>query len=114
MNSPENLKLRYKRQRATHGNVGSNDAPRSSEPSMAAVESNHRKTMMMNTVLALTLSAAILVSPPVYAVEQQKDRCLLKEDSAEKIAACDKLMMKKSASPLDELTRKNKGLIPDR
>ena len=81
---------------------------------MAAVESNRRKTMMMNTVLVLTLSAAILVSLPVYAVEQQKDRCSLKEDSAEKIAACDKSMMKKSASPLDEWTRKNKGLIPDR
>jgi hypothetical protein len=89
-------------------------ALRPNAPSIAAVESNQRKTMMMNTVLALTLSAAILVSLPVYAVEQQKDRCSLKEDSAEKIAACDKLMMKKSASPLDELTRKNKGLIPDR
>jgi hypothetical protein len=69
--------------------------------------------MMMNTVLALTLSAAILASIPVYAVEQQKDRCSFKEDSAEKIAACE-LMMKKSASPFDELIRKNKGLIPDR
>ena len=62
--------------------------------------------MMMNTVLALTLSVAILVSLPAYAVEQQKNRCSLKEDSAEKMAACDKLVVKKSASPLDELTRK--------
>jgi hypothetical protein len=83
-------------------------------PSSAAVESNHRKTMMVNTVLALTLSAAILASVPVYAEEQQKDRCSLKEDSAEKIADCDTLITKKSASPLNELTRKNKGLIPDR
>ena len=95
--------------------MGTNDVLSTTErASIAAVESNHRKIMMMNIVLALTLSAAILVSLPVYAVEQQKDRCSLKEDSAEKIAACDKLMMKKSASPLDELTRKNKGLIPDR
>ena len=71
-------------------------------------------TMMMNTVLALTLSAAIVANVPVSAVEQQKDRCSLKEDSAEKIADCDKLINKKSASSLDELTRKNKGLIPDR
>ena len=70
--------------------------------------------MMMNTVLALALSAAILASVPVYAVEQEKDRCSLKEDSAEKIADCDTLMVKKSASPHNELTRKNKGLIPDR
>lgn len=70
--------------------------------------------MMMNTVLALTLSAAILVSLPVYSLEQQKDRCSLKEESAEKIADCDTLIIKTSASPLNELTRKNKGLIPDR
>jgi hypothetical protein len=70
--------------------------------------------MMMNTVLALTLSAAIVASVPVSAVEQQKDRCSLKEDSAEKIADCDTSISKKSASPLNELTRKNKGLIPDR
>jgi hypothetical protein len=112
--SPGNLKLRYKRQRGAHGNVGSNDALRPNAPSIAAVQSNQRKTMMMNTVLALTLSAAILVSLPVYGLEQQKDRCSLKEDSAEKIADCDKLINKKSASPLDESTRKNKGLIPDR
>jgi hypothetical protein len=94
--------------------VESNDAARPNAPSIAAVESNHRKITMMNTVLALTMSAAILASVPAYAVEQQKDRCSLKEDSAEKIAACDKLMIKKSASPLNELTRKNKGLLPDR
>jgi hypothetical protein len=69
--------------------------------------------MMMNTVLALTLSAAILVSLPVYAVEQQKDRCVLKEDSTEKIADCDKVL-RKNASPLDELARRNRGLIPER
>ena len=69
---------------------------------------------MMNTVLALIMSAAIPASVPAYAVEQQKDRCSLKEDSAEKIANCDTLIIKKSASPLNELTRKNKGLIPDR
>jgi hypothetical protein len=40
--------------------------------------------MTMNTVLALTLTAAILANVPVYAEEQQKDRCSLKEDSAEK------------------------------
>jgi hypothetical protein len=70
--------------------------------------------MMMNIVLALALFAAILATVPVYAVEQQKDRCSLKEDSAEKIADCDALIVKKSASPLNELIRKNKGLIPDR
>lgn len=69
---------------------------------------------MMNSVLALTMSTALLASVPVYAVEQQKDRCSLKEDSAEKIADCDPLIVKKSASPLNALTRKNKGLIPDR
>jgi hypothetical protein len=94
--------------------VGSNDAARPNAPSVAAVETNHRKTMMMNTVLALTLSAALLASVPVYAVEQEKDRCSLKEDSAEKIADCDTLIVRRSASPHNELTRKNKGLIPDR
>ena len=85
------------------------DAPR-----ITAAKSNHRKTMMINTILALTLSAAILASVPVYAVEQEKDRCSLKEDSAEKIADCDKLIVKKNTSSLNELTRKNKGLLPDR
>jgi hypothetical protein len=94
--------------------VESNDAARPNAPSIAAVDSNHRKITMMNTVLALTTSVAILASVPAYAVEQQKDRCSLKEDSAEKIADCDTLIIKKSASPLNELTRKNKGLIPDR
>ena len=69
---------------------------------------------MMNTVLALTLFAAILASVPVYAVGQEKDRCSFKDDSAEKIADCDKLIVKKNASSLNELTRKNKGLISDR
>jgi hypothetical protein len=91
--------------------VGSNDAARPNAPSIAAIESNHRKTTMM---MALTLSAAILASVPVYAVEQEKDRCSLKEDSAEKIADCDTLIIKKSPSPLNELTQKNRGLIPDR
>ena len=67
---------------------------------------------MMNTVLALTLFAAILASVPVSAVGQEKDRCSLKEDSAEKIADCDKSIVKKNASSLN--ARKNKGLIPDR
>jgi len=70
--------------------------------------------MMMNIVLALTLSAVMLASVPVYAVEQEKDRCSLKEDSAEKIGDCDKLIVKKSASSHNELTRKTKGLLPDR
>jgi hypothetical protein len=94
--------------------VESNDAAQRNAPSIAAVESNHGNITMMNTVLALTMSAAILASVLAYAVEQQKDRCSLKEDSAEKIADCDTLIIKKSASPLNELTRKNKGLIPDR
>jgi hypothetical protein len=42
------------------------------------------KTVMMNTVLTLTLSAALLARVPVCAVEQEKDRCSLKEGSAEK------------------------------
>jgi hypothetical protein len=69
--------------------------------------------MMMNSILALTLSIVLLASVPAYAVEQEKDRCSLNEDSAEKIADCETLIVKKSASPLNELTRKNKGLIPD-
>jgi hypothetical protein len=70
--------------------------------------------MMMNSILALTLSTAFLASIPVNAMEQQKDRCSLNEDSAEKMADCDTLIVKKNASHLNELTRKNKGLIPDR
>ena len=69
--------------------------------------------MMMNTVLALTLSAAVLASVLVSAAEQGKDRCALKEDSTEKIADCDKVL-RKNASPLDELARRNRGLLPER
>ena len=70
--------------------------------------------MMINIVLTLTLSAGILASVPVFAAEQEKDGCSFKEDSAEKIADCGKLITKKSAPPLNELTRRNKGLLPDR
>jgi hypothetical protein len=80
-----------------------------------AIKSNHRNTIMMNIVLALTLtlSAATLASVPVFAAEQGKDRCVLKEDSTEKIADYDK-MLRKNASPLDELARRNRGLLPER
>ena len=62
---------------------------------------------MMNIVLALTLtlSSAALASVPVAAAEQEKDRCVLTEDPAEKIADCRKLP-RKNASRLDELARK--------
>jgi len=64
---------------------------------------------MINIVLALTLtsSVAALASVPVAAVEQEKDRCVLTEDPAEKIADCQKLP-RKNASLFDELARKNK------
>jgi hypothetical protein len=39
---------------------------------------------MTHIVLVLTLSAATLASVPVSAVEQEKDRCVLKEDPREK------------------------------
>jgi predicted lipoprotein with Yx(FWY)xxD motif len=78
----------------------------------ATIESNQRKTVMMNIVLALTLtlSAAALASAPVSAVEQEKDRCVLKDDSTDKIADCRKLP-RKNASALDELIRKNWGFV---
>jgi len=68
---------------------------------------------MTNIVLVLTLSAATLASVPVSAAEQEKDRCVLKEDSTEKIADCDKVL-RKNPSPLDELARRNRGLLPER
>jgi hypothetical protein len=68
---------------------------------------------MTKIVLVLTLSAATLASVPVFAAEQGKDRCVLKEDSAEKSADCDKVL-RKNPSPLDELARRNRGLLPER
>jgi hypothetical protein len=70
---------------------------------------------MMNIVLALTLtlSAAALASVPVAAAEQEKDRCVLTEDPAEKIADCRKLP-RKNAFRLDESARKNRGLVSER
>ena len=68
---------------------------------------------MMNIVLVFTLFAATLASVPVSAVEQEKGRCVLKEDTTEKIADCDKVL-RKNASPLDELARRNRGLLPER
>jgi len=64
---------------------------------------------MINIALALTLilSAAALASDQVSAAEQEKDRCVLTEDAAEKIADCQKLP-RKNASAFDELARKNK------
>jgi len=68
---------------------------------------------MTNIVLVLTLSAATLASVAVSAAEQEKDRCVLKEDSTEKFADCDKVL-RKNPSPLDELARRNRGLLPER
>ena len=69
---------------------------------------------MINIVLALTLtlSAAALASVPVAAAEQEKDRCVLTEDPAEKIADCRKLP-RKNASRFDELARKIRALCPN-
>jgi hypothetical protein len=44
---------------------------------------------------------------------KRRDRCVLKEDSTEKIADCDKVL-RKNASPFDELARRNRGLLPER
>jgi hypothetical protein len=51
---------------------------------------------MINIVLALTftLSPAALASVPVSAAAEEKDRCVLTEDTAEKIADCHKLPTK--------------------
>jgi hypothetical protein len=68
---------------------------------------------MTKIVLVLTLAAATLASVPGFAAEQGKDKCVLKEDSTEKIADCDKVL-RKNASPLDELARRNRGLLPER
>jgi hypothetical protein len=77
-----------------------------------AIEESGRP-IMTKIILVLALSAATLASVPLSAAEQGKDRCVLKEDSAEKIADCDKVL-KKNASPLDELARRNRGLLPER
>jgi len=71
---------------------------------------------MTNIVLALAVAAAMLADAPVSALDQdpkEKDRCELKQDAAELTAACQKLP-RKNAAPLDELTRRNRGLIPER
>lgn len=71
---------------------------------------------MTNIVLALTLSAAMLAGAPVSALDQdpkEKDRCELKQDATALTAACQKLP-RKNAAPLDELTRKDRGLLPER
>lgn len=70
---------------------------------------------MINIVLALTftLFAAALASVPVCAAEQEKDRCVLTEDTAEKIADCQKLR-RKNASALDELAREDRSLGSER
>ncbi len=71
---------------------------------------------MAKLVLPLTLSAVMLAGAPVSALDQdpkEKDRCELKQDATELTAACQKLL-RKNAAPLDELTRKNSGLLPER
>ena len=71
---------------------------------------------MTKIVLTLTLSAAMLAGAPVSALGQdpkEKDRCELKQDATELIVACQKLL-RKNAAPFDELTRKNRGLLPER
>jgi hypothetical protein len=78
--------------------------------------SNHRKTIMTSVVLALTLSAAIVAGAPVSALEQdpkEKDRCELQQGAAELTAACQTLL-RKNAAPLNELTQKYRGLLPER
>jgi len=69
---------------------------------------------MIKIVLALILSAATLAGAPVPALDQgpkEKDRCELKQDTTEVTAACQKLLRKNA---LDELTRKDRGLLPER
>ena len=71
---------------------------------------------MTNIVLALALAAAMLADAPVSALDQdpkEKDRCELKQDAIELTAACQKLP-RRNAAPLDELTRRNRGLLPER
>ena len=68
---------------------------------------------MMNIVRVLALSTATLANISVSAVEQQKDRCVLEGSPTEKVADCHKLPTK-NATRLDELTRRNKGLLPER
>ena len=71
---------------------------------------------MTNIVLALALSTAMLAGASVSALGQdpnEKDRCELKQDATELTAACQK-SPRKNAAPLDELTRRNRGLLPER
>jgi type II secretory pathway predicted ATPase ExeA len=71
---------------------------------------------MTNIILALAVAAAMLADAPVSALDQdpkEKDRCELKQDATELTAACQKLP-RKNAAPLDELTRRNRGLLPER
>ena len=71
---------------------------------------------MTNIVLALAVAAAMLADAPVSALDQdpkEKDRCELKQDATELTATCQKLP-RKNAAPLDELTRRNRGLLPER
>jgi len=68
---------------------------------------------MMNIVRVLALSTATLANISVSAVEQQKDRCVLEGSPTEKVADCHKLPTK-NATRLDDLTRRNKGLLPER
>ena len=69
---------------------------------------------MTKIVLALPLSAAALAGAPVSALDQgqkEKDRCELKQDTTEVTAACQKLLRKNA---IDDLTRKDRGLLPER
>jgi hypothetical protein len=68
---------------------------------------------MMNIIRGLALFTATLASTSVSAVEQEKDRCALEQASKEKMADCIKLP-RKNATRLHDLTRRNKGLLPER
>jgi hypothetical protein len=71
---------------------------------------------MTKTVLALTLSAAMLAGAPASALDQgatEKDRCEFKQDPTKLTVACQK-SPRKNAAPLNELTRKDRGLLPER
>jgi hypothetical protein len=75
-----------------------------------------QETIMTKIVLAFTLSAAVLAGPPVSASDRaatEKDRCELKQDATELTVACQK-SPRKNATPLNELTRKDRGLLPER
>jgi len=71
---------------------------------------------MTKIVLAFALSAAVLAGAPVSALDQgatEKDRCELKQDATELTVPCQK-SPRKDATPLNELTRKDRGLLPER